>query len=141
MYDDSSNDLIMAMKQSPQDPQILYKLGLTYYADTKYKKCIKMMKIALQNKPFLTYECDIYYHLGLSYCRIEKFEKSIFPFSRCVERIPTDVRYIHERAKAHQMIEFHEQAVADFNVVIKRNPKNAHAYFRRAFSLKSLKVS
>lgn len=99
------------------------------------------MKLALQNKPFLTYECDIYYHLGLAYCRVEKFEKSIFPFSRCVERIPTDIRYIHERAKAYQMIELHDQAVADFNVVIKRNPKNAHAYFRRAFSLKALKVS
>ena len=30
-------------------------------------------------------------------------------------------------------------AVADFDVVIRKNPKNAHAYFRRAFSLKSLK--
>lgn len=39
------------------------------------------------------------------------------------------------------MIEYHEKAVEDFTVVIKRNPKNAHAHFRRAFSLKSLKVS
>jgi len=99
------------------------------------------MKLAIKNKPFLTYESDIYYHLGLAYCRVEKFEKSIFPFSRCIERIPTDVRYIHERAKAYQMIELHDEAVTDFNAVIKRNPKNAHAFFRRAFSLKSLKVS
>lgn len=39
------------------------------------------------------------------------------------------------------MIEWHEKAVDDFNGVIKRNPKNAHAYFRRAFSLKALGVS
>ena len=37
------------------------------------------------------------------------------------------------------MIEDHEKAVEDFSAVIKRNPKNAHAHFRRAFSLKSLK--
>ena len=37
------------------------------------------------------------------------------------------------------MIEEHEKAVADFDVVIKKNPKNAHAYFRRAFSLKALR--
>lgn len=37
------------------------------------------------------------------------------------------------------MIEYHEKAVEDFTVVINRNPKNAHAHFRRAFSLKSLK--
>ena len=38
------------------------------------------------------------------------------------------------------MIEDHEKAVEDFSLVIKKNPKNAHAYFRRAFSLKALKV-
>lgn len=37
------------------------------------------------------------------------------------------------------MIEDHQKAVADFNVVLKKNSKNAHAYFRRAFSQKSLK--
>ena len=98
-----------------------------------------MMKVALRNRPFLTYEADIFYHLGLAYCRLEKFEKSIFPYSRCIERVPSDSRYIHERAKAYQMIEEHESAVADFNCVIKKNPKNANAYFRRAFSLKALR--
>lgn len=37
------------------------------------------------------------------------------------------------------MIEMHQQAVEDFTSVITINPKNAHAYFRRAFSLKTLK--
>jgi hypothetical protein len=36
------------------------------------------------------------------------------------------------------MINMHKEAVNDFNVVLKRNPKNAHAYFRRAFSQKAL---
>lgn len=48
---------------------------------------------------------------------------------------------MHERAKAYQIIEEHQAAVEDFSLVIKKNPKNAHAYFRRAFSLKALKVS
>ena len=88
----------------------------------------------------MTYEADIYYHLGLAYCRLQKFEKSIFPYSRCIERIPSDLRYIHERAKALQMIEQHEKAVADFEIVMRKNPKNAHACFRMAFSQKALKV-
>lgn len=37
------------------------------------------------------------------------------------------------------MILRHEQAVEDFNIVIRKCPKNANAYFRRAFSLKALK--
>ncbi len=58
-----------------------------------------------------------------------------------MERDPEDIRYVHERAKAYQMIDYHEQAVDDYTAVIDRNPKNAHAHFRRAFSLKALKVS
>ena len=50
------------------------------------------------------------------------------------------MKYMHERAKAYQMIEMHKEAVEDFDTVIKNNPKNAHAYFRRAFSHKALKV-
>lgn len=119
---------------------VLYKLGLTYYAHQKYKKCIKELKKALKNKPHVTIEADIYYHIGLAYCRVQKFEKSIWPYSRCVERDSNDIRYVHERAKAYQMIDYHEEAVADFSAVVDRNPKNAHAHFRRAFSLKALKV-
>lgn len=37
------------------------------------------------------------------------------------------------------MIGCHEQAIEDFSSVIKRNPKNAYAYFWRAFSQKALK--
>ncbi len=99
------------------------------------------MKLALQCKPHMTYEPDIFYHLGLAYCRLQKFEKSIFPYTKCIVKMPSELCYIHERAKAYQMIEEHEKAVEDFNIVIRKNPKNAHAYFRRAFSLKSLKVS
>jgi Tfp pilus assembly protein PilF len=36
--------------------------------------------------------------------------------------------------------DLHAKAVEDFSAVIKRNPKNAHAHFRRAFSYKALKV-
>ncbi len=59
----------------------MYRLGLAYYAFEKYKKCIKTLKMALSNKPFPSYEPDIYYHIGLAYCNQEKFEKSIYPFS------------------------------------------------------------
>ena len=130
-----------ALRQDEKDPQILYKLGLVYFSCKKYKKSVKTLKLSLSGDPYITYEADIYYHIGLGYCRQEKFERAIFPFSKCAERIPSDIRYIHERAKAYQMIEMHEKAVEDFNVVIKKNSKNAHAHFRRAFSLKALKVS
>ena len=129
------------LQYNKNNPRVLFKLGCVYFAAENYKKCTTIMKESLKNRPFLTYEPDIYYKMGLAYCRLEKFEKAIFPYSKCIERLPTNMTYVHERAKAYQMIGWHEEAVTDFDLVIKKNPKNAHAHFRRAFSLKALKVS
>ncbi len=79
----------------------MYKLGLTYFAHKKYKKCVKSMKMALESKPFISFEADIYYHMGLAYCRLQKFEKAIWPLDNCIMRRPNDIVYVHERAKAY----------------------------------------
>lgn len=133
-YDKAKEDLDLALGIAKDDPQIHYRLGLSEYADGDYKACVKSLKTALLNKPFFSYEADIYYHIGLAYCNVEKFEKAIYPFSKCIELNPSEITFLHERAKAYQMIEDHEKAVADFDLLIKKNPKNAHAHFRRAFS-------
>ena len=117
----------------------MYKLGLSFYANEQYKNCVQTLKQSLINQPDIQYEADIYYHIGLAYANVEKYEKSIYPFSRCIEINSTEIHFIHERAKAYQMIEEHSCAVADFDLVVKKNPKNAHAHFRRAFSHKALK--
>jgi tetratricopeptide (TPR) repeat protein len=59
-----------ALEKNPYDATLLYQLGLTHYAAGKYKKCIKTMKLALRNKPFISFETDIYYHIGLAYCKV-----------------------------------------------------------------------
>ena len=100
-HSEAAKDLEHAVSQVPNDPLVLYRLGLTHFADENDKKCLKYLKASLKNKPFINYEADIYYHIGLAYCRVQKFEESIWPFSRCIERNPSDIRYVHERAKAH----------------------------------------
>jgi tetratricopeptide (TPR) repeat protein len=51
-YDQSAADLNKALEVNNEDPDVLYLLGLTYYADQKYKKCIKQLKEALKNKTY-----------------------------------------------------------------------------------------
>mmetsp|Transcript_33519 Transcript_33519/g.24582 ORF Transcript_33519/g.24582 Transcript_33519/m.24582 type:complete len:218 (-) Transcript_33519:73-726(-) len=100
-YKDSITDLEAALQISPKDPQVLYKLGLSYYRLPNFKRCIKILKKSLKNSPFVSYEADIYYHIGLAYSQLGKYERSIYPFSKAIELIPSDVRYLHERAKSY----------------------------------------
>jgi tetratricopeptide (TPR) repeat protein len=43
-YEQSIEDLIKGLEVSHEDPQVLYKLGLSYYANENYKVCIKTLK-------------------------------------------------------------------------------------------------
>lgn len=67
-FTDAIEDLEQALKLAPEDPKVLYKLGLAYYAYEKYKRAIKMLKLALTFEPHSSYLSDIYYHIGLAYC-------------------------------------------------------------------------
>ena len=44
-----------------------------------------------------------------------------------------------ERGKVYQSLELFDEAIEDFTSVINDNPRNAHAYFRRAFAYKATK--
>lgn len=103
-YTESITDLKTALNVDENDPQVLYKLGLSFYAFNKYKKCIKTLKKALLNKPYLTYEADIYYHIGLAYCHLEKFEKSIYPYTKVKTLILIILLIVHRNdSKRHKI--------------------------------------
>ena len=117
-YQPSIQDVLKGLEHAPSDPQLLYKLGLFYYADEQFKLSIQTFKKALVNKPRASHESEIYYFIGLCYCLVEKFQKAVYPFTKAIELIPSEDKYYHERAKAYQMIEDHQSAVDDFDVVI-----------------------
>ena len=89
-YDKSIQDLQDSLELSQNNPKILYQLGRSFYADKQFKEAIKTMKHSLMNGPEISYEADVYYHIGLAYCQLERFENSIFPFTKCIEIIPSD---------------------------------------------------
>jgi len=75
-------DLENAQDMEPDNPQILYRLGMGYYAFERYKRAVKVFKHALQLNPHQTYLPDIYYHVGLAYTNLEKLEKAIYLYSK-----------------------------------------------------------
>ncbi len=105
----------------------------------RYKKCIRDLFKAFENKPFQTYEADIHYHLGISFANLDFFDKAIEPLSRAIDLAKYEPCYIHERAKCYLLVDENERALKDYNEVIRMQPKNSHAYFGRAFAHKALK--
>ena len=91
------------------------------------------------NKPFISYESNIHYHIGIAYANLNKFKKAEPALSTAIELNQTEPRYFHERAKALLLTKRFEESLDDFNVVVEMQPNNPHAYFGRAFAHKALK--
>lgn len=83
-YELSYEDFSKALKLSPEDPVIYYSVGMCLFETKKYKKAIDMLKMSLNKEQecFSEMKANSYYHIGISYCRRGKFDKSIYPFTQ-----------------------------------------------------------
>jgi len=137
LYDLAEADLSRALQLDGSDPGLLYKRGITCYAQRRYAEAIADLKAALQDEPPKGHEGDIYYHLGVSYSNLGKHHLAVPCYDQALEQSPEKPHYYHERAKSLQAIGDHDRALKDFTLVIEMQPTNARAMFRRAFSFKA----
>eukprot|EP00747_Dinoflagellata_sp_TGD_P210055 gnl/TRDRNA2_/TRDRNA2_83386_c0_seq1.p1 gnl/TRDRNA2_/TRDRNA2_83386_c0~~gnl/TRDRNA2_/TRDRNA2_83386_c0_seq1.p1 ORF type:complete len:684 (+),score=135.16 gnl/TRDRNA2_/TRDRNA2_83386_c0_seq1:63-2114(+) len=137
LYDRAEMDLSHALALEPRDSEMLYKRGITRYAQRRFNESIADLKLALQLDPFPGHLADMFYHLGVSYANLGKHNFAVPAFDQAVLRGPDKPHYLHERAKSLQVIGEHEKALHDFSRVIDMQPTNARAMFRRSFSFKA----
>jgi tetratricopeptide (TPR) repeat protein len=141
--------LTKALEETPGELRLLYGAALAAYEQGKDRVTIVHMTQALSvwdegTSSGLAHGvlCDIHYHLGLAHANVGYYGNAIEWFTRAISDPKIDVEVkvniIHERAKAHQMERMFTEAIDDFTAVIKYNPRNAHAHFRRGFAWKSM---
>lgn len=139
-YESAVRDLTKALEAESNEPKLYYLRGLAQYELKNYRGSIQDLKRSLRIRNNASYSHDCYYHIGIAYCNIGKYTKSIPAFTQAIEcsghqEIPV---YYHERAKAYQHLQQNVEALEDFTKVIQLQPHNAHAHFRRGFAFKSL---
>ena len=83
-------------------------------------------------------QLNCYFMCGTAYVKLGRFERAVYPMTRCTEIMPQNYKYFYERAKVYQNLQMFEEAVADYTTVLESNPNLAQAWFRRAFANKAL---
>ena len=46
-------------------------------------------------------QLSAYYHIAISYARLEKWERSLWPFTRCIQMDTSEPKYQMERGKVY----------------------------------------
>jgi tetratricopeptide (TPR) repeat protein len=135
---DAASDLAKALQIVPQDAKLMYHLGLVRYAETAFEVACNDFVAAAQRAPYAAFVHDCLYHAGLCCARTKRHLEAVGHFNRAIEKQPECAKYVHERAKALQVLRRLEESYRDFSRVLELQPGNAFAYFRRAFVLKQL---
>ncbi|KAL0219021.1 hypothetical protein P9112_004674 [Eukaryota sp. TZLM1-RC] len=86
---------------------------------------------------------EVHYQLCLVYSHLGKFKSAeescrLAIENRSMPDLPPKLSLVHEHAKTSQCAGKHHQAIQLFSKVIRHQPNNSRAYFRRAFSYKSV---
>ncbi|GIL69331.1 hypothetical protein Vretimale_13447 [Volvox reticuliferus] len=82
---------------------------------------------------------SLWYHLGCAHSRCGRPREAVAAFQRAAQLMPRHPAFLHELAKACQVIGDHTTALAHFNSVLQLQPNNARALLRRGLSLKCLR--
>ena len=157
----AEEDLTTSLLISPHDAKILYHRGRVRFALRAFHEAAEDFCKALTHLPQPDQAADLHYFLGLSRACSGDHCGAIPCFHRALagaisatgasarkvitatsigqRRVEDNViTYTHELAKSQQLVGQYEGAIANFSKVIEKDPRNARAYFRRAFAYKSL---
>ena len=75
----------------------------------------------------------------MSYVKLARYERAVYPLTRCTQLMPQNEKYFLERGKVYQALQMFEAAINDYTELLKVNPNHAQALFRRAFAYKAMK--
>ena len=125
---------------------LLRKLSVALYKQGKYSEAAKNFHQALLHSKQATNHlevADLLYKRGVCLAHLKKHSRAWSCFDKAlsypeVKMRPERILYYHERAKSGQMCGKHADAVTDFTQVVKLNPLDHRAIFRRGWSFKAL---
>lgn len=127
-------DFTKVIEMRPNDSQPLLERARVYIDGKDYQSAIQDTAKALSidsNQP------EAYFLRGTAVRAMGNLESALNDFDHAVKLAPTQVNYF-ERGITYQMMNRHNEAIADFTVVIKFEPDAASGYYSRAKSERAI---
>ena len=123
-YSEALETLHRAKGQEGDNPVIHYRIGSVHYAQEEYKASIRALKTCLAHmkdqsakghalgqtmgakevEKLRQQQLSSYYRIAIAYARLEKWERSLWPFTRCIQMDPSQSKYQLERGKVFQAL-------------------------------------
>jgi tetratricopeptide (TPR) repeat protein len=119
----------------PQNPQVLYGLGLAYFRLEKYQEALVHLNQALAIQP--TYILALA-RRGLVYKQLKQTQEAQVDFEQAIALTPQDAEDWRGRGIALDELGRYEDAIASYNKTIKIKPDDHSAWYNLGIALGNL---
>ncbi|MBD2210398.1 tetratricopeptide repeat protein [Nostoc linckia FACHB-104] len=134
-YHQALDTFYQAAALEPQNPQVLYSLGLACYRLEQYQDAIGYCNQALTTEPNYILALA---RRGLTYKQLEQIQLAQADFEQVIALIPQDAGDWHGRGIALNGLERYEEAIASYDKAIEIKPDYRNAWYSRGITLSNL---
>ncbi|MBD2336641.1 tetratricopeptide repeat protein [Calothrix sp. FACHB-156] len=134
-YHQALDSFYQAAALEPQNPQVLYGLGLACYRLERYQDAIGYCNQALTIEPNYILALA---RRGLTYKELEQIQLAQADFEQVIALIPQDAGDWHGRGIALNGLERYEEAIASYDKAIEIKPDYRNAWYSRGITLSNL---
>jgi protein O-mannosyl-transferase len=110
--------------------EVYFFRGTLLYAQKNYDAAVKDFKTAIALKPNYA---EAIYNLGICYSTMGNYQESINTTTKSIGLKPNEQMY-ESRAKAFFNLKEYKEAIDDFTIALKLDPKSAESLFYRGIS-------
>jgi tetratricopeptide (TPR) repeat protein len=127
-YNEAIRDLKSAEVIDPENPEIIYNLGINYCRMGLYKTAIMYFKRLLNMSHAFIDALEVKKILAYSLIHLEEYNESIKYLRQALELVPNDTASISMKGYCMEMMGDPAEALRDYELIIEIDKENYNAY-------------
>src|SRR5579884_146871 len=128
-YTEAESVYRQALKQFPNQPEILKRLGIVYQTELKFDQSIQAFQQALHASPDYP---GVNLYLGLSYYGLNEYDKALDAFDAELKAHPGDRRAHYYAAMVLESLGRNIEAIENLDAIVKAHPDDSKAWYQLA---------
>tara|TARA_R100001369_G_scaffold31662_1_gene56117 strand:+ start:7835 stop:9190 length:1356 start_codon:yes stop_codon:yes gene_type:complete len=138
-FPDANNILEMLHNLEPANEEIFIQKANVLSKQDQHEKAIETLLIAINMSDTPDDDADLYALVGMEYLFLDKFDKAIVYFKKCLETDESDYSALHNIVYCYDFLNKNEEAIEYLNKFLDTNPYcevGWHQLGRQYFTLK-----
>ena len=127
-YEKSVKDASEALRQLPDDDDVLVIRGTAFRMQKYYEEAIRDFSRVIKQSPKNT---DALIKRGECFEQLEQAEAALADYSEYIEKEPKEITGYHFRSNILCALGRHQEAIDDLSELLRINPESHDAYLRR----------